>query len=179
MTNYRVAHKYLSQFLTTTGDPEGVSEAIGDYSGSEVSFYIEPAVGEKYYIDRLLVYIEDVGAFNSGKYGKDVVVTRGVHIHDTVGGVLQDLTPHPIMTNSNWGQYCYDISLHSFGGGQVNGVMVVRWTFSKALPPGLDALEANMLVLHAGDKLEIKLNDDFSDLVAHRFIVQGVRVAEN
>jgi hypothetical protein len=179
MPDYNVQHSYLSQFLSTNGDGSGQIDAIGNYLSAAESFYIEPAAGEKYHINRLIVYIEDVGAFDSGKYGKDVNVFRGIHMHATKSGNVVDLMPMPVFTNSGWGQYCYDISLHSFGGGQVNGVMVVRWTFGRALPQGLDALDADVLTLHAGDKLEVTLNDNFSGLVGHRFIVQGVRVAEN
>jgi len=176
MPDYNVPHVYLSQFLSTDGAGGGQVDAIGDYSSSEGIFYITPPAGHKYFISRIIVFIEDIGAFDSGKYGKDLVLGSGVNLTSTVSGNTRSLTPIPVLTNSQWGQYCYDISLHSFGGGQVNGVMVVRWTATKALPPGLDALDANILMLHENDVLEMHLNDDFSNLVGHRFIVQGVDV---
>jgi len=189
MTNYRVSHSYLSQFLSDSGAEAGGHDMVGDYTSTPGSFSITPPEGQKYFINRMIVFIEDVGAFNSGLYGKDVVATHGVHLHVkrpsagvavycVCGAEANVLTPHNVHTNSQWAQYCYDISLHSYGGGQVNGIQVVRWTFGKALPQGMDALEADMLTLHYGDELECVLNDDFSNLVGHRMIVQGVVVNE-
>lgn len=178
MTNYKVSHSYLSQFLSDSGAEAGGHDMIGDYSSTPGSFSITPPEGQKYFINRMIVFIEDVGAFNSGLYGKDVVAAHGVHLRVVTPAGIQVLTPHNVHTNSQWSQYCYDISLHSYGGGQVNGIQVVRWTFGKALPQGMDALDADMLTLHYGDTLECVLNDDFSNLVGHRMIVQGVVVNE-
>ncbi len=47
----------------------GSNQVIGDYSGGEVYFEITPPDNEVYYLARLLVYVEDVGSFDSGSYG--------------------------------------------------------------------------------------------------------------
>ena len=175
--NEKVKHRYLSQLLSSNGDGTGSTEMIGNYT-EDTRFYVAPPAGQKFYISRLLVFIEDVGAFDSGAYGKDVVLTRGIHLHLHQNGDTTLLTPEHVFTNSHWGQYCYDISLHSFGGGQVNGVMLARWSFFKAIPLGIDSIDADMFMLHEGDRLSVHLYDDFSDLVGHRMLVQGTRIFE-
>ena len=143
------------------------TNAVGNYSGAEEHFKITCKSGsQKLYIHRLIIYIEDVGAFKSGKYGVDLTLTNGIHVrtHDSDDSVHADLTAaDPITTNAQWGALCYDVNLDTFGIGN-NGSLIVRWTLSNAGAP---------VTLSAGEYLAVDLEDDYTGLVRHTFMAQG------
>lgn len=163
------------QFADTDGDGGGTIEAIGDYSAGGLGlteFAIAPGAGEIYRIARLLVTVTDTGSFDSGAYGNNVTLANGIEIHvrnGTPNGastLVQNLTGVvPIITNTDWAAYCYDLALYTFGAGPQ--VMVVRWTFSRA---GVSVV----LDGDAGDYLAVRLFDDFTDLDGHVFNFQGI-----
>ena len=141
--------------------------AVGNYSGAEEHFKITCKEGsQKLHIYRLIIYLEDVGAFKSDRYGVDLVLTNGIHVRTHNGGdtVHADLTAaDPIMTNAQWGALCYDVSLDTFGTGN-NGSLTVRWTLANAGAP---------VTLSAGEYLAVDLEDDYTGLVKHTFMAQG------
>jgi len=151
--------KHLSNGVTTN--------ANGDYSIVADTFKLTANTSsQKLYIKRMIIYIEDVGGFDSGKYGNNIVLTNGIQVgvYDSGGSMLLDLTDSkPIMHNAEWAAMCYDISLSSFGTG--NESMAVRWTFGKSGRP---------LALSSGQYLAVNLNDDFTGLVSHNFLAQGI-----
>ena len=141
--------------------------AIGNYATPE-SFRVTCKIGsQKLYINRLIVYIEDSGAFLSAKYGADLTLTNGIHVHvkDSSDALLLDLTgANPVLTNAQWSGLCYDVALDTYGAGN-NGSLAVRWTFANAGAP---------ISLSPGDYLEVELEDDYTGLVDHTFMVQGL-----
>jgi len=157
----------ISQFASSNGDGTGTTSLVGDYSdtGLGVSvFKIEP-VAKAVVLRRMIVTIEDVGAPDSGKYGNSIALVNGIVIttNEANDDVRSTLTPDPILTNANWASYCHDLTEHAFGTG--NDTLTVRWTFTKGDPNGI--------VLDPGESLRVVLNDDFSDLVSHKFLFQG------
>jgi len=71
-----------------------------------------------------------------------------------------------IKTNGDWGKYCYDVKVTGFAGGALDYILV-RWSFDKAGGP---------IVLHAGDSIEVELNDDLtSNVPEHFFHIQGLK----
>lgn len=157
----------IYRFLDVNGDGTGTKEALGDYSGmAQEIFYIQPPVNTTFVLSRMIVQIEDNGGFDSGLYGNSITLTNGivVRVSDDMS-VLTALTDTiPILTNSDWAAYCYDVALSEYGTG--NNYAHVRWTFARSGQP---------LILRGNynERLEVVLNDDFSDLVGHRFQVQG------
>ena len=140
--------------------------AVGNYATPE-SFRITCVSGSrKLHIYRMIVYWEDVGGAKSGKYGTDLVLANGIHVHakDSEDALLQDLTGNnPVMTNAQWSGLCYDVVIDKYGSGQ-NGSLASRWTFNNAGAP---------ISLSAGDYLEVELEDDYTGLVEHTFMIQG------
>ena len=140
--------------------------AVGNYA-TEEHFKITCKTGsQKLYIHRMVIYLEDVGAFKSDKYGVDLTLVNGIHVrtHDADDSVHADLTADaPIMTNAQWGALCYDVTMDTFGTGN-NGSLIVRWTFSNAGAP---------VTLSAGEYLAVDLEDDYTALVKQTFMVQG------
>ena len=157
--------KGIHQLLDTVGDGSGLKEANGNYSVAAGSFRLKHASGIAD-IYRMIVMIEDAGAFDSGLYGNGIVLTNGIRVYlkNSLNVVMEEFTGFPILTNGDWAGHCHDHEHHSFGSG--NEVVSVRWTFDKSGQP----LTVNF---GAGEYLEVYLNDDFSGLVKHRFSVQG------
>lgn len=156
----------LDRYLDTSGDGTGTKSAIGNYSGGQEIFYIQPPAGTIYRLARMLVFVEDSGSFDSGSYGNGIVLTNGIEVRVQDGsGTISDMTNGiPVKTNPHWKRLCYDAVRSNYGTG--NESLGVRWTFTKA----------GQFIRLDGDsneRLEVLLEDDFSGLVAHNFLVQG------
>ena len=170
-------HELISRYLDTVGDGSGVKNGAVDHSGAAVEYKIAPPSGHVYQIARLIVSIEDNAAFDSGGYGgitPTAALTNGISVlKKDDDETMVDLTDGiPVKTNAGWATLCHDFIEHGFGSGNVIGT--ARWTFAQSGEPvTLDGR------LH--EYLCVVLNDDLSDLVAHRFLVQGVSllVADN
>jgi len=160
--------------LDTNGDGTGIKNAIGDYSGAEEIFYVQPAAGEILRIERLLVLIRAPKAtFYTDSYGSLGELANGVSLRvqsDT--GTLVELTNGlPVKTNGNWGHYCFDTDIYPSSQGNNDTYLRVRWTFAKAGYP-------LRLVGDNNERLEVVMNDDFTDgggnsFVEHYFHAQG------
>lgn len=165
--DYEAGHrKPLYRFLDTNGDGSGTKNAIGNYAAAATDFYIAPPVGERYYLARLIVLIEDGAAgFDSGDYGAITSgLTNGVVVKWVRSTTTHDLTDGvPVTNNVEWACLCYDVALQTFGAG--NSFLTVRWTFERR--------GAGILLTNPQDQFVVTLNDDLSTLVQHRFQVQG------
>ena len=143
-------------------------DAIGDYSSTVEKFTFAPAAGRIAELERMIVHIEDVGALPSDKYGYDVVLTNGIRIYVRDGDdeIITTMDAGiPVKTNGSWSAMCYDVNNLTWGAG--SDTIAVRWTFAKAgYPLRLDARK--------GHYLSVELNDDFTGLVMHHFLVQGI-----
>lgn len=141
-------------------------QAVGNYSGAVEEFAIECKTGsQRLHIARMIVYLEDVGAFPSDKYGYNLTLTNGIHVyvHDAAHAVVAHLNHDlPVYTNAQWGRLCYDVDYQNYGTG--NDSLAVRWTFERSGKP---------VTLSPGQHLTVALEDDFTGLVDHTFMVQG------
>jgi hypothetical protein len=157
----------VSRFADTVGDGTGSKNANGNYATTAETFYLEAGANEVVNIARMLVTVEDSTGMDATKYGNNITLTNGISVHCEGPDAVKmfDLTDPdvPIKTNAEWGMYCHDASLKTWGSG--NDLLLVRWTFERSGTP---------VQLHPGDKLIITLNDNFTGLVAHRFLLQGM-----
>jgi hypothetical protein len=165
----------LNRILDTVGNGTGTKNAIGNYLGAglgETVFKIAPPADEAFRIHRMLVHIRDTGAFAAEEYANIAALATGVKIatfRDTTE--ITDLTDGlPIKTNAEWGRLCYDVLISEYGVG--DEFLHARWTFSK-FSSGL------WLNGDESDSLQVILNDDFSTLVEHQFVVQGVNISRD
>ena len=155
----------LFRYVDTDGDGTGTKNAVGNYASAAETFYIAPPATKVFYIHRLIVTITDAGAPDSGKYGNNIVLTNGILASVTNNSTEIDLCDGvPVKTNADWGRMCYDMKPDTFGAG--NDSVTVRWTFSKSGQPLILAGDRS-------DQFTITLNDDFSDLIGHYFMIQG------
>ena len=152
------------RFLDTNGDGTGTTNATGDYSITPEEVYFEAAVNCD--IHRLIIHIGDTGGIQAQDYGNIAGgLTNGYTVKalDASQAELIDLCAGiPILTNGDIGRYCYDVDLKTWGSG--DEFIQARWTFSKAGSP---------LHLPKGYRLSVTLNDDFTGLLQHYFMVQG------
>ena len=166
----------FSRHLDTTGDGSGTKNAIGDYSGGGGTvFKIQPAPGQIIRVTRMIVFASGKKtSFNTDTYGSLTgSLTNGVVVRtQNDGGTLINLTDNiPIKYNGDWGRVCYDSDIF-VGTGGTDTSLRVRWTFEKAGYP-------LRLVGNDSERLEVYLNDDFTDgggatgLSNHYFVVQG------
>ena len=161
----------IDQYLRDDGGA-GSIHAIGNYLTVPETFEWRPVGHRHAHITRMLVLIEDDDNFGATTYGGiSGGLLNGIHINvrSSVDGdaVVADLDDQePVYTNTDWAGLCHDFTPFVFGTGQNNNVGTVRWTFEKAGGP---------LVLDGsrGHYLTVELNDDFSSLVDHRFLIQG------
>lgn len=157
----------FSRYLDANGNGTGNKDFSADYSSAAEIAYIQPGASEVFRVARMIVGIEDTSGFSAAEYGNlGGGLTNGVTVRkQSDGGTLIDLTDGlPVKTNASWGMLCYDVDLKTWGVG--DELLVVRWTFAKA---------GQYLRLDGSnnERLEVVLNDDFSGLVAHTFMVQG------
>ena len=165
------ANGRIDRFASTTGAIDGSINATGDYSGTADIFYVQPPVDENYALYRMIVTIEDSGTFDAENYGAfNAELTNGITVRvvNDDDGVVEALTDGlPIKANVDWGTYCYDVDLKTWGVGDT--VLLVRWTFTRDSGPILLRGSKN-------ERLEIVLNDNFTGLVSHLFCLNGKKV---
>ena len=167
------------QVLSTNGDGTGTIEMTGDYSSTATEFsYDSKAVAalsaqtENYdLVSRILVFVQDSGAFDAEKYGNNIDLTNGIDIKvvDSEDNLLMQVTPAPIKTSGDWAALCHDVVYQEFGTG--DKFLTARWTFSKFASD--DGLRLNV-----GDRLVVTVNDLMTGLVHHRITAQGHTATE-
>jgi hypothetical protein len=172
-----MASRLFSRYLDTNGDGTGTKNVIGTYPGG-IQFYVQPAEDEKLVINRLIVFIEDgvVGGFDPTAYGDRGTLDSGiaVQVMDSSDTILLDLTDGlPITSNGQWQRVCFDVSTLD---NNTNMTLAVRWTFDKSVPGGYGRVGETPIVLQNRQKFVITVYDDFSDLIDHTFLVQGVQM---
>ena len=144
----------------------GSIQGVGDYSSAPHELTYTCRTGrQNLHIERMIVYIEDVGSFPTDKYGYNVVLTNGIHVavHSADETEQVDLDGgQNIFTNAQWAAVCYDVNFLNLGSG--NDSLSVRWTFANAGSP---------IILKSGEHFTVTLNDDFTGLEAHTFMIQG------
>ncbi len=160
----------INQFMDTTGDGTGTKIATGNYSDAGdglTSFKIAPGAGEIYRLSRLIVHIADEGVINTAATYGQLTLTNGVAMSaQTVNnpGGVDPLMGINIFSTWDWGRYCFDV-LGTDYTTNLN-IFQARWTFQKA--GQFVRLDGD-----AGDFLSVDLNDNFSGLNDHTFIIQG------
>ena len=157
----------LNRYLDANGDGTGNKNFVGDYSLAQEIANIHPGADEVFYLSRMIVTIQDGVGFAAAKYGAiNGGLANGIQVRVIDdSGVRVDFTDGvPIVNNASWAGFCYDADVKAWGVG--DEFLPVRWTFSKS-GAAVKLIGAN------NARLEVLMDDDLSDLVAHRFLVQG------
>ena len=144
-----------------TTDGSGTNTLI-----SPMEFSLEPAVGETYFVTRIIMNLRD-SAINADDYGAIAGgLTNGVTLKAYQGATMvADLTDGvAIKTSGEWARVCYDVNQFAWGAGDV--YLGARWTFEKhGEEVRLDGSQS--------EKLVVRVHDDLDGLVNHYFVAQG------
>jgi hypothetical protein len=150
----------IDAFLTNGGS----ARAIGNYLSTPTRFTWTPIANRIAKIHRIIITVEDTGAFDAAKYGNNLVLVGGISltVRRENDSQIHNYTAGKVYTNADWGARAFDVDVKTWGTG--NEILVARWSFDKA---------GSAIVLHDGAYISIDLNDDFTNLVNHRFMIQG------
>lgn len=155
-----------------TEDFTGVADGnlTGDYSGAFQYFGYRVPVGHVYRINSLTVQISDTLNFNQTDYGAIALgLTNGVkfYIDLTPGPIVHILGGSVIKQNLDFFALTAHCRLTSFAG--------LAQTLSCEFK--LTSDYGGIITLLQNQRIMVGLNDDFGDLVNHRFAVRGVLCA--
>ena len=149
----------LQETLDTNGDGTGTINAIGDYSGAEEIFYIQPPASTVYKIERFIVYLRGAKAdINLDTYGKNNVLSNGitVRIQNDSGTVVSFTNSLPIKRFAGWVRVSMDGELLGTKDDfKTDKILVSIWDIPhcQGYPLCLDG--------DNNERLEVVLNDDF------------------
>lgn len=155
----------LEELFDTVGDGSGQTEMA---AASNI-YKVVPPLGIKYFVNRINIYVEDVPKFRGDRYGSSASLTNGIDItvHNGSGSIFR-YTNSPIKRIGHWNLLSgIDMFFTDFPSG--NDIAAVRWSLDKSGDP---------LELNGNDSefIQIKVQDDMSDLVSHIAKAQGTRV---
>ena len=157
------------QFLTQSGDGTGPIDAIGNYS-AQTEFYFQPSSNEILWVSQLIVSVGDNGTVNNDDYGAiNGGLTNGIDIRVRTDGVTSSLLTGNRIKN-NQSLYAISRNNDNINLSGNNRILQVSLDFSERF--------GAPLVLHGSgtpDRVSVILQDDFTKLEMHRFLVLGVK----
>lgn len=154
----------LNKQFDTVGNGTGTKNAIGNYSAEAQSFKITVPANKTYSLENLKIYMASSSAFTTSGYGSSLAnITNGWTIKVRKDGVLTDILDGMVIkSNYDLEGIATSINRVSFSG--LEDGFVVTVSFSEYGIP---------FYLKAAEYIEIVLNDDFSGLTKHQFIIKG------
>ncbi len=156
---------HFFRYLDTVGDGTGITNAVGDYSVTPTPFFFQPPLAV--YIHKAIIMIESIAGMWAERYGNipNGLINGYSLIHRDTDDISQlELNNGiPIKTNAQIGRTGFNVDVKTWGAG--DEVLLATCDFQTTGAP---------LTLKANHKLGIILNDDFTGLKQHFFMVQGI-----
>ena len=153
-------------FLTAAGDGTGAKNLNGNYATPTDFFYMADS---RYEIYSLIIAISDATTFNQTDYGGIAIgtITNGVQLFlgFASGGEVPILISTPLKFNYEWYEVASEARLTTFSGTPQTLHIVVD----------LPRLFGRPLTMDPGDKVIVRLNDNFTGLVSHTFRLHGTK----
>lgn len=153
-------------FLSSNGLQTGTIDAIGNYSASPTDFYYTASA--RFEIYSLIVNISDSSKFNQVFYGGMAAgLTNGIKFFADIGGGIElpllRSEVVPVKQNFQWLSIASRADLTSFDGT------------AQTLSVYFNILDSygRTFQLDAGQTFIVRLNDDFTGLTGHTFILRG------
>jgi hypothetical protein len=135
-----------------------------DGSVTPVQFFYQCPANHRAFLYRVIVQIQDTGMTHI-TYGGLAALANGlaVDILDSSDTSINDFTGgEPIQDNATWRSLCYDANYETKGSLDS---LAVRWVFSKDV--------GGPVIMEAGDKFVMTVNDDLTGLTKHHAIIRG------
>jgi hypothetical protein len=158
-------------------DPQD-SHANGDYSASVTDFTWGPAPMEDFLLSSLDVVIVDVRIHANGYGGDSAPLTNGIEFLWRLDGEeLPADAGVKVRLNREWVAVSDNVEHFSpSSGDQMLRCRIAISSFFQDPVGGLAHCPGGILLQgHRGDRVIMRLNDDFTFLVDHVFIVRGGR----
>ena len=162
--NFELKKEYFNTFLK---DDNQNTDATGDYVGDVEEFSYVNQIKKKLFISKLTITIEDNAVFATEKYGRDIVLKKGVKLYYTKDKVKQYIIGDnlPIIKNKDWFLYGCQVEQRDFKQG--NKFLQITFDFNKT---------NNYIILNKGDRITFELCDDFHNLENQVFNIEGFYV---
>ena len=157
--------EFFSRFLVEEGN-ESNNNANGDYSVSPKNFICTHTGNGFLLINKLVIFLKDTNnLLHDDVYGATDVLTNGITFfkQDNLGNQTQYIE-FPVKANMDWGRYSTEIKKFK-DTGQTFGAYSITWDFGSGIN----------INLKKGECLVMQLNDDFTGLNEHCFIIQGIQ----
>lgn len=162
---YLNQNEIFMQLLSTSGDGTGTTDMSIDGSITPVDFYIQPPIGEKWYVSRWILYLQDEKGFDVTKWGSNGTLTNGVKLFIERDGV-ETQTGGAFTTNGDVAAATYDMALHTFGSA--DDIIVARLAFTEMGA----CVELNGTT---NDKLIVRISDNLSSVSKQTVQAQGFK----
>lgn len=158
----------LARFCRLNGT--GTVEMNGDYSAADADFTLEPALiagpTAKFLLTGIGAFIQDSGSLDPNSYGNGLTLTTGIKVIVRKDGVDLDLLDgKPILANHHYTRQFWEVKTQIYGTGDESLQAIVYF----------NSVFQNSILLDAalGDKLIVRLRDNFTGLTAHNFKAAG------
>lgn len=146
----------------------GNINATGNYSGGAATQFLYTNTDAVLvdYITELTVLVSDNGALRADRYGSNLILSNGVIISKYDSGGVQDLiiTNNNILKNADYSQNVGFTPRTDYGAG--TNFLTATWNFESY---------GGFIELNENESIRVDLNDNFSGLVDHTFLIKGFR----
>ncbi len=154
------------RYMDTVGDGTGVKNQVADCSAVSCVPVVNPIAGDIMRVEYLHVFIEGAGAIATGGYGDLAALTNGIIIGTfSAGFVLQDTYTDAVNILRNIDYVRNGFTINNDPAGNTN---VISFTLD---------LRSQFVRIEGGSAYAAAfgatLDDDFSSLTSHYFMVQG------
>lgn len=136
-------------------------------SVTPVDFFVQPPVGEIWYISNWMLYLQDAKGFDITTWGSNGALTNGLGLKVEVDGNVVNQLDFPVKTNGDVARIAYNMQLYAFGNG--DDVLTAKWSFK-------DMGQLLRLNGATNDKLIVTINDDLTGISNQYIHVQGFKV---
>jgi hypothetical protein len=153
---------YFNSYLTNSS----IFNANGNYAVATDFSYTNTSSTNTLFLTSLIITIEDDGLFPSDEYGGiGNALSNGIQLFFTdTGGTNNNFiigSDDPIKQNSDWFSYTPIVRFVKLDSG--NTTLILNIKFEDISP----------VILRQNDFIAIRLNDNFTNLVEHKFQIKG------
>lgn len=154
----------INKILDTVGDGTGIKNAVGNYSVNPQAFKLVVPSRENYTLSNMIIHIAGLGAFSHTGYGNITEgLANGWSIKIAKDGELKDFYEGVLIKNNQDIEGISGNIHHPAFDGAGNSISITISFDHYGMP----------FYIREGEYIEILLNDNFSSLTKHQFLIQG------